>query len=149
MKGDLPGKVRELDTAEDERGVEVPVARIEVDDGQEFMVFDSSGELSGDLVGEEVDLALMALVEDASRSGIPAQATTGKEKDPYYCLIGGTVVDRGLEEDGDDMISLLTLDIGPGTILVRFEDQRLYRKIRNGETIHVLSNKIDLLEVID
>ncbi|MFB6207830.1 MAG: hypothetical protein ABEJ69_00615 [Candidatus Nanohaloarchaea archaeon] len=148
MEGEIKGRIVSIEEKVDYRGTTQEVVEVEVGDGNTIKVFDEAGALDQDMVGETYQMSLMFLVESAEVNALQRAIEPEEGSKSYYCLVSGDILEKGLREHGDGVLNLLSLDVGEGTVLVRFDESRgIWTEISEGDTIRVLANKIVLLDV--
>lgn len=147
MKADIEAEIKSIEDDIELRGSHYSVVEAQLANKQSIRVIDENNEIGPDMVGKKVKLSLMCLVEDAEK-GMGERFINPEMPDPYYCLVSGDVIDKGLREQDENVLNLVHLDIGEGTVLVKFEDPYgPWQEASEGEPLRVLANRIILLEV--
>ncbi|MFB6204540.1 MAG: hypothetical protein ABEJ75_02760 [Candidatus Nanohaloarchaea archaeon] len=149
MQGKIEGRIVGIEDEVDYRGTTQKVVEVEVSDGNTIKVFDETGSLGEDMVGESRQMSLMFLVESAEAHSLERAIDPEEGSEPYYCLVSGEVQEKGLREHENSVLNLLSLDVGQGTVLVKFDETNgIWTDISEGDTIRVLANKIVLLDLV-
>lgn len=146
MNADIEAEITGIGERIEFEGVTHRVVEARLGNQQEIKVLDENGDIAPDMVGKKVKMSLMCLAAEAD-SNVNEQFINPEMSDPYYCLVSGDIVEKGLREHEENVLNLVRLDIGQGTVLVKFDEPYgPWREAREGEPLRVLANKIILLE---